>query len=820
MKSKASIALVSMAVVAISLCASFAAVASPAPASAEVAVALQPFADQVRRLERTLEFLGQPLPAADQKQINAALAGSDEQAAAAKIQTILDKHVLVQVSIDAESRVDAHRGAAAANLIQDGSRIFLVKVVNDAGVTSFLHVQSPNSGDVYLRSSGKSVPVRKVTPQEVRERWAEITLYSSQLAVGGFKQKPRPQRLTGLSVEYMLLVIYSRDAGERSATLSFDVGQGTQDVGFLNEVNILFKITAAHAIRMHVFDSNGHPTMASFVFKDRLGRIYPNPAKRLAPDFFFQPQIYRANGEYISLPPGNYTVSYTGGPEYVTQTRDFKVGSTEPQELDFHLKRWIDPAQYGWFSGDHHIHAAGCAHYETPSQGVKPAAMDRQVRGEHLNVGCVLTWGPCYYYQKQFFRGRHDNPVSKKDQLLHYDVEVSGFPSSHAGHLVLLNLKDQDYPGTKRIEDWPTWDLPILRWAKSQGATVGFAHSGWGLQVSGNALPNYQIPGYDGIGANEYIVDVTYPHTVDFISAGDTPYDWELNMWYQTLNVGYRTRISGETDFPCIYDSRVGEGRSYAKVTGPLTYSSYMEAIRAGRSYVSDGRSHLMNFSINGTLIGTHASEVDLSAPGTVHAERHRRGRTLIPCPTRKFAIVLTTRSLTGTSNAPGSATRARFPWNSSWMDRRPRARRLWPTAACKSSPSTFPSAKAVGSLCGFCPLPTPIPSLWWWVANPCSRCAAAPNGAWMASTNAGRRSGRAFPPLNCRRRARLTITPGKFTRRWWKDVRAARAPAVDRKARCGAQADAFFSSLLRKTSISRLVCRSPFWLEISAPCR
>jgi len=32
----------------------------------------------------------------------------------------------------------------------------------------------------------------------------------------------------------------------------------------------------------------------------------------------------------------------------------------------------------------------------------------------------------------------------------------------------LLNLKQQDYPGAKRIEDWPTWDLPIFRWAKSQ----------------------------------------------------------------------------------------------------------------------------------------------------------------------------------------------------------------------------------------------------------------------------------------------------------------------------------------------------------------
>jgi len=623
MKSKDLGAVLSVAVllVAINLSTSFAALASARPSSAEAPVALQPFADQVRRLERTLAFLGQPLAPEDQKAINAALAGPNEQAAVSKIQAILDRYTLVKVSVSAESRVDASRGAAPADLIQDGSRIFLVKVENHAGVTSYLHVQSPNSGDVYMRSSGKAVPIRRVTPEEVRERWAEVTLYSSQLAVGGFKQNPKPERLTGLGVEYMLLVIYSRDAGERSATLSFDVGQGTQDVGFLNEISILFKIAPARSIKMHVLDDDGHPTMASFIFKDELGRIYPNPAKRLAPDFFFQPQIYRANGESVSLPPGTYTVSYTGGPEYVTETREFKVDSNGPQELDFRLKRWIDPAQYGWFSGDHHIHAAGCAHYETPSQGVNPIDMDRQVRGEHLNVGCVLTWGPCYYYQKQFFRGRKDNPLSKRDQLLHYDVEVSGFPSSHAGHLVLLNLKDQDYPGTKRIEDWPTWDLPILRWAKSQGATVGFAHSGWGLQVSGDALPNYQIPGYDGIGANEYVVDVTYPGTVDFISAGDTPYVWELNMWYQTLNVGYRTRIAGETDFPCIYDSRVGEGRTYAKVNGPLTYDSWMEAIRSGRSYVSDGRSHLMDFSINGTQIGTHASEVDLSAPGAVHAE-------------------------------------------------------------------------------------------------------------------------------------------------------------------------------------------------------
>ncbi len=133
-------------------------------------------------------------------------------------------------------------------------------------------------------------------------------------------------------------------------------------------------------------------------------------------------------------------------------------------------------------------------------------------------------------------------------------------------------------------------------------------------------LPNYEIPSFDSIGANEYIVDVTHPDAVDFISTMDTPYPWELNIWYHTLNVGFRTRISGETDFPCITDARVGQGRVYAKVDGPLSYGGWVEALRAGRSYVSDGRSHLMDFSVNDIEVGTNASEVRLIGRGTVHA--------------------------------------------------------------------------------------------------------------------------------------------------------------------------------------------------------
>ncbi len=130
-------------------------------------------------------------------------------------------------------------------------------------------------------------------------------------------------------------------------------------------------------------------------------------------------------------------------------------------------------------------------------------------------------------------------------------------------------------------------------------------------------LPNLEIPPFDGIGANEYVVDVTHD-VVDFISAGDTPYLSELNIWYHTLNVGFRTRISGETDFPCITDDRVGKGRTYARVDGPLSYRGFIEGVRAGRSYVSDGRSHLMDFKVEGAEVGTRGGEVRRDRAGRV----------------------------------------------------------------------------------------------------------------------------------------------------------------------------------------------------------
>jgi hypothetical protein len=569
---------------------------------ADASVPLQPLAQQARRLETALRFLGQPLSADEHRALNEAVAGADETAAVTRVQAILDRHVLAIVHINPESRVKVEQGPAAPDLVQSGTRLFLVKVLNEARVTAPLTVQSPNHGRVYVPSSGSPEPKAQLTHEHVRDRWAEIAIYD---------RPPMRTRLSGLTVEYAILEVYSRDAGQRSAVIGFNVGQGTQDVGFRNDIEVLFTAAPSHAIRLRVQDEQGRPTTAAFLVRDERGRVYPNVSKRLAPDFFFQPQVYRKDGDAIALPSGAYSIAVSRGPESIAETR--KVVVSGPQELSFKVDRWIDPSRGGWYSGDHHIHSAGCSHYENPTEGVTPEDMWPQIAGEGLDVASVLIWGPSYYHQKRYFTGA-DHPLSTPSRLMRYDLEISGFPSSHAGHLVLLGVKEQDYPGTKRLDDWPTWTLPIMKWAKAQGVVTGFAHSGWGLEVRSAELPNYEMPGFDGIGANEYIVDVTHPDTVDFISAGDTPYVWELSIWYHTLNAGFRTRISGETDFPCITDDRVGLARSYAKVDGALTYRKWIDAVQAGRSYVSDGRSHLIDFTVDGVGAGTRDSEVRLDA--------------------------------------------------------------------------------------------------------------------------------------------------------------------------------------------------------------
>jgi hypothetical protein len=596
----------------------------PGTISKSIAVEPQPLLAQAMRLRDALAFSGNPLADEDLKKLDV-LAKKPLNAETIKgVQEIFDPYCLNVVDINPEGRVKVERGAAKAELMQSGWTSFLVKINNEAGITAKLEVESPNAAKPYHSPNfeHRVKEEHKLSPGQVANRFLEIQMYTN---------RPLQPNLTGLKLEYAIVQIYSKDAGMREAEIAYNVGQGSQDIGFRNSTPILFHVKPAVKVSLRVKDVDGSPAMASFIITDsqprsggKFKRYYPLPSRRVAafdeyPDFFFQPQIYRKDGEHVFLPAGSYKITYSRGPEYIPQIKEVKVPeNANAFAISFDLKRWIQLSKLGWYSADHHIHAAGCSHYDSPTEGVDPSDMFRQALGEDLNMAANLAWGPSWYHQKTFFTGK-DHPLSGKSNIMRNDVEVSGFPSSHAGHIVLLRIKEDDYPNTKVIEDWPTWTAPVLSWAKQQGGVVGYAHSGWGLEPMQpvTKIPNYIVPKMDGIGANEYIVTVTQ-NLVDFFSAGDTPAPWELNMYYHTLNCGFRPRLSGETDFPCITDARVGQARSYFKMNGEMNYDGYVDALKKGRSYVSDGKSHIMDFAVNGKLAGVGESEIVMKKGGVL----------------------------------------------------------------------------------------------------------------------------------------------------------------------------------------------------------
>ena len=713
----------------------------------------QPLLASITRLIDALDYVGSPLPEEVVSELKQLSVLSDSREVTRRVQGLLDPLCLAGVSLKESGPPLVKPGMASRELLEQGWRTFLVKVVNNPGHTTRLLVESPNAQ-----------PLPHSPADQVSSRWMQLS---------SFEGRPLKANLSGLELEYRILQIYSRDRGPKQALLEFTVSNKAGDDGALirewrfdqsndgwremNQVQIAardgslfvtstgedpfmgadvqarggpmllrfwaqsevdgigqlfwwtrgipeptaerqtnfilepgrehlyevpfhvegelagirldplvkpgkmridwidlysaqrtanwaklpisFDSRPATPVTFRVIDAEGLPAFARFEIRDSEGRIYPAQSKRLAPDFFFQRHIYRGDGESVSLPPGEYTIQCSRGPETIPITQQLSVGKV-PMELVYRVDRWVDPSTFGWWSGDHHIHAAGCLHYNNPTEGVEPGDMIRHIMGEDLKVGCCLTWGPCFDFQKRFFTGDVAEQ-SEYPYTLRYDVEVSGFGSHASGHLNLLNLKQQIYPGGESKDHWPTLGLNTLRWAKGQGAVCGPAHSSIGLsrfvgrlpntdgKDGPHSLPNYNIPVFDGIGANEFIVGVTHNvpgpdgnlvPAVDFISTMNTDRVAEWNMWYHVLNCGFRVAASGETDFPCMSGERVGIGRVYAKVDGKLTFEKWVQSIADGRSYVSDGRCHLLDFSaaapdLSAKIdVGTHGSELNLDA--------------------------------------------------------------------------------------------------------------------------------------------------------------------------------------------------------------
>ena len=245
------------------------------PVTQVAGVEPQPFLAQAIRLQEALSFLGSSLSAGDTKRLIALKNLPLTPETTKTIQEILDPYCLAMVSINPEARVKVLRGPAQSKLIQGGWTSFLVKVINEAGVTAKLEVESPNAEPIlYISSSAPQVKKENVlTAGQVANRFLEMQMY---------RNRPLLSNLSGLKLEYAVLQIFSKDAGQREAEIGFNVGHGSQDIGFRNAVNILFTIQPSVKVTFNVKDDDGSPTVASFLITDGIERVIEDSVKDMS----------------------------------------------------------------------------------------------------------------------------------------------------------------------------------------------------------------------------------------------------------------------------------------------------------------------------------------------------------------------------------------------------------------------------------------------------------------------------------------------------------------------------------------------------------
>ena len=292
---------------------------------------------------------------------------------------------------------------------------------------------------------------------------------------------------------------------------------------------------------------------------------------------------YSTGRSTIALEPGVYRVTVNKGPEYKTESRDVVVESGQATSLFVPLARWIEMAAEGWYSADAHLHIA------RPTPDLNPSFL-RWMRAEDLNIANCLEWGHSKYFHNAVQYAHGEDGRHQEDHFVIASGQEN--PRTHfLGHTIILGA---DSPIDFR-QQYLNYGL-FWEEARRHGAVSGYAHKGNGNGATGLSidLPNQLIS------------------FLEVIQLGAADY----KLWYDILNSGFRMTPVAGTDFPYGCSHIPGRERFYTKIDAPFSFEAWLEGIRGGRTFVTNGP--MLEFRVDGHVSGT---EIRLDEPGPVRIE-------------------------------------------------------------------------------------------------------------------------------------------------------------------------------------------------------
>jgi len=384
---------------------------------------------------------------------------------------------------------------------------------------------------------------------------------------------------------------------------------------------------APTGLRLRVTDASGK-------YAAPLGHLtMPDASRRMAGDLILgdgdtsplELHAYVYDGAQIDLAPGRYTFTTSKGLEYDPIRKEVEITAAADQTVALPQKKFADFEARGWYPGDTHMHFPGLSgiRYEMECEGLRVCSLLAYKSG----YKDPPRPGDGHFSNVEHFTGK----LATVSDARHHVKVGEEFRHGLLAHIIFQNLKSIVWPvstGGLRESGAGGYDWPLMLHAADdaheQGALVTWAH--W-------PYPSMEAPLDIALGRIDSLDILTtgdpfahHPILVDIYKmhgprAYSTP---PIEMYYHYLNCGFRLAASSGSDKMAL-NPPMGSARTYVKTEGALSYDSWIEGIRKGRTFISTYP--LLEFSVNGALPG---NTVKL-APGRASLKVSAKAQSLEP---------------------------------------------------------------------------------------------------------------------------------------------------------------------------------------------
>lgn len=292
----------------------------------------------------------------------------------------------------------------------------------------------------------------------------------------------------------------------------------------------------------------------------------------------------------VELPPGGYTAVVERGKEYLPLTNQFTVAG-KPVEVKLPLKRWVNMAERGWFSGDAHNHRA-------------PAELESAMLAEDVNVALpMIDWTtvdtmPPSLSDKNMKGSFGARPVVVDPTHVwfprntEYEIFRSGGKAHTLGAFLIV--------GHKERFDVPVFPLKrVSERAHAEGGLIDLEKHNWNWSVP--IVPVLKPDLFELANNHHWRVEfgvrkwaVPAPKWMNFGGDGsgtDTEAAWTyygFQTYYALLNSGFRLKPTAGTANG-VHPVPLGFSRVYVHCEGGFSYEKWMKGLGEGRSFVTTG---------------------------------------------------------------------------------------------------------------------------------------------------------------------------------------------------------------------------------------